>query len=546
MARFNTARALFEKLGFDDKKSDPGSNKGVEKSLSGRSSRVGSESSRHSHYSSRSPSPLSTERHQSAPGIRTGRSPSPSATPASDRNRGSSVDALRSTRTERKPPPTNGHEHKMETVQVQVVNKVAMPPSKPEPPAKTDKARISSKELIEKQKNWIQHFKGSSKPAQVQVQQSKPALNQEAINRINSEKKGPSPLPANSPISNEKEKEAWVKERAGLLSGWMASPAVPLPVSPTPPANNVSESSKESSYFLSARQRFEAQTKLTERVTTTTTSISSTTTTSSNRILNQSADNLNESFEIRSNSSNSSQSVRTVELNETTSLNKSFRSTTSAETPIPSVELDKEEEEDCSRKNGVSGSDLLSTDSGIVVLAVENVTTEKVIEEALDRIDCENPVSPPPASVPAGQVSSSHQSEKAASLNSSLQENEEVFYDNSVTSARFDEWQLRTPTQLDDSPVFKSATLDFDALVSDGDEAKQLEPDDEELFRTSSEMSETDLSPLSSPPPEFCKEPVSPAPPPSTYLFIYFFFFIQRINFFGFFNCSSHRSNEQC
>jgi hypothetical protein len=234
-----------------------------------------------------------------------------------------------------------------------------------------------------------------------------------------------------------------------------------------------------------------------------------------------------------------------VELNETTSLNKSFRSTTSAETPIPSVELDKEEE-DCSRKNGVGGSDLLSTDSGIVVLAVENVTTEKVIEEALDRIDCENPVSPPPASVPAGQVSSSHQSEKAASLNSSLQENEEVFYDNSVTSARFDEWQLRTPTQLDDSPVFKSATLDFDALVSDGDEAKQLEPDDEELFRTSSEMSETDLSPLSSPPPEFCKEPVSPAPPPSTYLFIYFFFFIQRINFFGFFNCSSHRSNEQC
>jgi hypothetical protein len=506
LARFNTARALFEKLGFEDKKD---ASKGVtlEKSLSGRSSRVGSESSRHSHYSSRSPSPLSTERHQSAPGIRTGRSPSPNTTPVSDRNRGSSVDALRSARTERK-LSTNGHEHKMETVQVQVVNKVATPPSKPEPPAKTDKARISSKELIEKQKNWIQHFKGSSKPT-VQVQ-SKPSLNQEAINRINSEKKGPSPLPPNSPTNNEKEKEAWVKERAGLLSGWMASPAVPLPVSPTPPANNVLESSKESSYFLSARQRFEAQTKLTERVTTT--SISSTTT-SSNRIINQSVDNLNESFEIRSNSSNSSHSVRTVELNETSSLNKSFRST-SGVTPIPSVELEKEEDDSSSKNGGGSGSDLLSTDSGIVVLPVENVTTEKVIEEALDRIDCEKPNSPPSAMAPAGQVS---QSEKVvASLNNSLQENEEVFYDNSVTSARFDEWQLRTPTQLDDSPVFKSATLDFDALVSDGDEAKQLEPDDEELFRTSSEMSETDLSPLSSPPPEFSKEAISPAPPPST------------------------------
>ena len=538
LARFNTARALFEKLGFEDKKDASKGGVTLEKSLSGRSSRVGSESSRHSHYSSRSPSPLSTEqRHQSAPGIRTGRSPSPNTTPVSDRNRGSSVDALRSARTERK-LPTNGHEHKMETVQVQVVNKVATPPSKPEPPAKTDKARISSKELIEKQKNWIQHFKGSSKPT-VQVQ-SKPNLNQEAINRINSEKKGPSPLPANSPISNEK--EAWVKERAGLLSGWMASPAVPspavpLPVSPTPPANNVTESSKESSYFLSARQRFEAQTKLTERVTSITTS--STTTTSSNRIINQSVDNLNESFEIRSNSSNSSHSVRTVELNETSSLNKSFRST-SNETPIPSVEQ-LEKEDDSSSKNGSrgSGSDLLSTDSGIVVLPVENVTTEKVIEEALDRIDCEKSISPPP--VPAGQVS---QSEKAAvSLNISLQENEEVFYDNSVTSARFDEWQLRTPTQLDDSPIFKSATLDFDALVSDGDEAKQLEPDDEELFRTSSEMSETDLSPLSSPPPEFSKDAISPAPPPSTYKSLSFIRF--DLILFSIF-ISSHRSNEQC
>ncbi|XP_059351791.1 uncharacterized protein LOC130689486 isoform X2 [Daphnia carinata] len=456
LARFNTARALFEKLGFEDKK-DPC--KGIEKSHSGRSSRVGSESSRHSHYSSRSPSPLATERHQSAPGIRSGRSPSPSNAPVPDRNRGSSVDALRSARTERK--HTNGHEPKMETVQVQVVGKLNPPASKPELPAKTDKARISSKELIEKQKNWIQHFKGSSKP----TLQAKPALNPEAINRINSEKKGPPPT--NISINNEK--ETWAKERTGLLSGWMASPSVPV----SPPANK--ETGKESSYFLSARQRFEAQTKLT---------------TTSNRT-NQSADNLNESFETRSN--NSGSSART-ELNETASLNQSFRS---SETPVQ-CELEKE---DCPSKNG---ADLLSTDSGIVVLDKIPATTETLIEEALDRIDCEKPVSPP-----AEPIS---QPDKTVSLNSSLQESEEVFYDNSVTSARFDEWQLRTPTQLDDSPVFKSATLDFDALVSDGDEAKQLEPDDEELFRTSSEMSETDLSPLSSPPPEFRKE-ISPAPP---------------------------------
>ena len=63
LARFNTARALFEKLGFEDKK-ETGKVITVEKSHSGRSSRVGSESSRHSHYSSRSPSPLAgTERH---------------------------------------------------------------------------------------------------------------------------------------------------------------------------------------------------------------------------------------------------------------------------------------------------------------------------------------------------------------------------------------------------------------------------------------------------------------------------------------------------
>ena len=356
--------------------------------LIGRSSRIGSESSRHSHYSSRSPSPLAgTERHQSAPGIRSGRSPSPS------RN--------------------------------------------------------------------------------------------------------------NAPVSDRS--RAWVKERAGLLStGWIPSPNVPVPIPLSPPsANNLPSSGESGNVFLLARQRFEAaQSRAAERVnntTSTSSTSSSSTTSSSNRI--QSVENLDESFEMRSNSSSS---VRTVELNETGSSlnNKSF-----VRSPSETAVRCDESEEDSSCKNG--GGELLSTDSGIVVHSPSALPTdagpvaavEAVIEETLDRID-------KPESSPVQEAGRA-----LAPLNNSVQENEEVFYDNSVTSARFDEWQLRTPTQLDDSPVFKSATLDFDALVSDDDEAKQLEPDDEKLFRTSSEMSETDLSPLSSPPPEFCKEAASPAPP---------------------------------
>ena len=353
--------------------------------LIGRSSRIGSESSRHSHYSSRSPSPLAgTERHQSAPGIRSGRSPSPS------RN--------------------------------------------------------------------------------------------------------------NAPVSDRS--RAWVKERAGLLStGWITSPNVPVPLSP-PSANNLPSSGESGNVFLLARQRFEAaQSRAAERVnntTSTSSTSSSSTTSSSNRI--QSVENLDESFEMRSNSSSS---VRTVELNETGSSlnNKSF-----VRSPSETAVRCEESEEDSSCKNG--GGELLSTDSGIVVHSPSALPTdagpvaavEAVIEETLDRID-------KPESSPVQEAGRA-----LAPLNNSVQENEEVFYDNSVTSARFDEWQLRTPTQLDDSPVFKSATLDFDALVSDDDEAKQLEPDDEKLFCTSPEMSETDLSPLSSPPPEFCKEAASPAP----------------------------------
>ena len=396
--------------------------------------------------------------------------------------------------------------------------------NKPELPAKTDKARISSKELIEKQKNWIQHFKGSvAKPA---VQAKPASLSQEVmnnVNRINSEKKGPiSPISPVSPVLPvHHDKDAWVKERTGLLSGWMASPSVPPPIGQQQEA--AGQPKEGSNMFLSARQRFEAQSTKTTVVTDRSGSV-----TSSYRT--QSTDNLNESFEMRSNSTNSS---APIELNETDSLNKSFRPESAAGPTGLAGVLDPEEA--TGPKNG--HTELLSTDSGIVLIqsptaslsAADSVQT--VIEEALEKMDLDKEGPPIPAAAPAAPAAPLASNDKtSSSLNSSsslVQESEEVFYDNSVTSARFDEWQLRTPTQLDDSPVYKSAALDFDALVSDGDEAKQLEPDEEELFRTSSELSETDLSPISSPPPppELIQHTICPAPPPPSKFDRFFFMF---------------------
>jgi len=266
------------------------------------------------------------------------------------------------------------------------------PPSKPEPPAKTEKARISSKELIEKQKNWIQHFKGTgtgssnNKPA---VQAKPAALLLSSNNQINSNLSKP-----------EVVKRDWSKERSGVLAhGWMASP------------NNIQNSSSEPTV------------------------------------------------------------LKTPEVKE----------------------IQQPEEEPII--NPVPEADVSQVES--------------VIEEALERIDRNlEPVVSPPSSF---------------LLNSSLPESEEVYYDNSVTSARFDEWQLRTPTQLDDSPVLKSNStpLDFDALLSDGDETKQLEPDDEELFRAvSADLSETELSPISSPPPEFSKPENPPTISPEPLLIV--------------------------
>ena len=224
--------------------------------------------------------------------------------------------------------------------------------------------------------------------------------------------------------------------RHSHYSSRIPSPNVPVPIPLSPPsANNLPSSGESGNVFLLARQRFEAaQSRAAERVnntTSTSSTSSSSTTSSSNRI--QSVENLDESFEMRSNSSSS---VRTVELNETGSSlnNKSF-----VRSPSETAVRCEESEEDSSCKNG--GGELLSTDSGIVVHSPSALPTdagpvaavEAVIEETLDRID-------KPESSPVQEAGRA-----PASLNNSLQENEEVFYDNSVTSARFDEWQLRTP-----------------------------------------------------------------------------------------------------
>ena len=419
------------------------------------------------------------------------------------------------------PPPQPQQQQPQSQSTAPVVPVTGQTGNKPELPAKPEKARISSKELIEKQKNWIQHFKGtgSNKPAL----QTKPVLptaasnvsnnsqsqNASVINRINNQKRG-------TVATDSKEPSEWVKERSGVLAGWMASPGQPQPQSTAPPSNkpptiiaattttttttaprnqnvesNNTTQAKENHNFMSARQRFEAQTP-----------------------------------------------IMVVEPEP--------HATYQAQ---PALSIDEEdEEEDAASKNG-SSAELLSTDSGIVLQSpaetvqmtttttttatTENRVVETFIEEALEQIDREKP---PPVRLPSVNISAATAaastplaaSSAVASLspNSSLPESEEVFfYDNSVTSARFDEWQLRTPTQLDDSPIFKSSNtpLDFDALISQegllGDEAKQLEPDDEELFRrASSQLSDEEdedvdhLSPISSPPPEFSKP--SPLPPP--------------------------------
>lgn len=396
LARFNSARALFEKGTASSASAGLRGTSG-----SGRSSRVNSEGSRNSFYSSRSPSP-------SAGSIQQLTSPSPlqrhQSVPTPGRRSSSPQQVIL---VPDPPPPA------MPPPPVKVLPVPAAPTNKPELPAKTDKARISSKELIEKQKNWIQHFKGTAGPANNKpALQPKPSANPAELNRINSANGRPKPL--------ETPKD-WAKERSGVLAGWMASPSI-------------QPNDKDGRNFLTARQRFENK--------------------------------------------------------------KEPTSPPAVPPPKPALpvpppvqqKVEDEVEKLPAVKNGVE--EALEETPEETPAPAEVSQVESVIEEALERMD-----QTPPASFV---------------LNSSLPEIEEVFYDNSVTSARFDEWQLRTPTQLDDSPVLKSSAtpLDFDALLSDGDETKQLEPDDEELFRAvSAELSETELSPISSPPPEFRKEP---------------------------------------
>lgn len=177
----------------------------------------------------------------------------------------------------------------------------------------------------------------------------------------------------------------------------------------------------------------------------------------------------------------------TVETHQADEEAQAALDTTPEEAPEATLDVTPEEiNEEIVDVDDCKSVEMLSSDSGIGVTPPDGHdagypvaanlldTTQSLIEEALNEMD--------------------------KSVDTVVES--EVFYDSSVTSgAQFDEWQLRTPTELDDaSPVFKVA-LDFDALVSDIDESKQLEPDDEELFRTGSFSSESDMETGATPPP---------------------------------------------
>ena len=580
LARFNTARALFEKLGFSDDKSAPSAVPNLKEGSvcgsrsSGRSSRLNSESSRTSHLSSRSPSPPGpvASAPTSQPRPVTARSPSPSvdrivqdkeslsssttnmSAPGQEAN--SAGPMLPPTRMPAESPPvvvaTNGKPANgikpsppaaATTKEVEI--RISGSNGKPELPAKPtpEKARISSKELIEKQKNWIQHFKAANSGTNKPPLQSKPSHNviQETINKINEKKDvqlrtdNHKPLEANkTTISSDKDE--WKKERSTLLSGWMASPNVHHL------SGSQSEQKENASNFHLARKRFELQSSK-----------------STELLFNkqQQSTLLLQQQHQYSRSVDSVESVATAK--EATLLVRNSQADDDetriqVDQVMPEVQKESEEtakvpesleaapactvsfEEAEAVKNSV---DLHSTDSGIVVSqvtepaactpvepeveALSESQVESLIEEALDEMDREKTdEKKPEPQHPLQPTTTSTTIEKISTVPSASQpeavigvSNSDVYYDNSVTSAQFDQWQLRTPTQLDDSPVFKNQ-LDFDsldALDADGDESKQLEPDEEDLFRTDSE--ESDLSHIGSPPPEF-REDYIPASPKGT------------------------------
>ncbi|XP_043258744.1 uncharacterized protein LOC122400979 isoform X2 [Colletes gigas] len=238
VARFNNARALFEKLGEENKPNKPVDRIAKPSNLHGLRSRSSSANSGSGCTSpARSPRP---------------RSPSPPGTRDHLSNWSASVPALNAERHFE-----NGHNHGLDNVPDKhksragfgkfdknygKENRLDDRPEKPEKPER----RLNSKELIEKQKNWTSHFsktrpsRYNSDPNRSVVQSS---LNQSA-NKVNIETTPVGHAQNSASIDNEIKRPTDISSNPATRSASFCSirSSAISPPPPPPPTRNSSTS----------------------------------------------------------------------------------------------------------------------------------------------------------------------------------------------------------------------------------------------------------------------------------------------------------------
>ncbi|XP_078038813.1 protein phosphatase 1 regulatory subunit spinophilin isoform X3 [Augochlora pura] len=241
VARFNTARALFEKLGEENKPNKPVDRIVKPSNLHGLRSRSSSANSGSGCTSpARSPRP---------------RSPSPPGTRDHLSNWSASVPALNAERHFE-----NGHNHGFDHVPDKhksrsgfgkfdknygKENRLDDRPEKPEKPER----RLNSKELIEKQKNWTSHFsktrpsRYNSDPNRSVVQSS---LNQSA-NKVNVDAVSAGHAQNSANLDNEVKRPTDISTNPATRSASFCSvrSAAISPPPPLPPTRNSSNVKKE-------------------------------------------------------------------------------------------------------------------------------------------------------------------------------------------------------------------------------------------------------------------------------------------------------------
>ncbi|XP_076685038.1 protein phosphatase 1 regulatory subunit spinophilin isoform X3 [Andrena cerasifolii] len=237
-ARFNNARALFEKLGEENKPNKPVDRIAKPSNLHGLRSRSSSANSGSGCTSpARSPRP---------------RSPSPPGTRDHLSNWSASVPALNAERHFE-----NGHNHGLESVPDKHKSRVGFGKfdknygkenrldDRPEKPEKPER-RLNSKELIEKQKNWTSHFsktrpsRYNSDPNRSVVQSS---LNQSA-NKLNIEGTSVGNIQNATSTDNEAKRPSDISANPATRSASFCSirSSAISPPPPPPPTRNSSTS----------------------------------------------------------------------------------------------------------------------------------------------------------------------------------------------------------------------------------------------------------------------------------------------------------------